>query len=194
MDDSLTLFSKAIRSSVPGRLRIRLPILKGIDSDSTELLSVWLKSRVPSADVTINPRVGSALITWNPAKDSLDIESHLSEAADYLQTALALGLIQTKECASQSFEIPSAKEWGKALSTRGERVGNRVLDTLSPWVAADVKQKARKRRVTQNRLMLASLVTSIGVLATSQSKSHVLFGIGFIALLSIHLLQHRKVL
>ena len=194
MDDSLTLFSKAIRSSVPGRLRIRLPILKGIDSDSTELLSVWLKSRVPSADVTINPRVGSALLTWNPAKDSLDIESLLSEAADYLQAAQALGLIHTKEGASKSFEMPSAKEWGKALSTQAEHVGYRVLDALSPWVAADVKQKARKRRVTQNRLMLASLVTSIGVLATSQSKSHVLFGIGFIALLSIHLLQHRKVL
>ena len=118
MDDSLTLFSKAIRSSVPGRLRIRLPILKGIDSDSTELLSVWLKSRVPSADVTINPRVGSALITWNPAKDSLDIESLLSEAADYLQAAQALGLIHTKGERLNLLKCPLPKNGAKLFQRR----------------------------------------------------------------------------
>ena len=194
MEDSLLVATKAIRSSLPGRLRLRLPVLKGVDSETVELVSEWLKSHAPSTQVIINPRVGSALITWDPAKDSLDVTSLLTQAQEYLQSAQALGLIESKDSNVRSREMPPVREWVERLSKQGEQAGNRFLDTLSPWVAADVKQKARKRRVTQNRLMLASLVTSIAVLAVSQSKSHVAFGIGFIALLSIHLLQHRKVL
>lgn len=194
MEDSLLVATKAIRSSLPGRLRLRLPVLKGMDSETVELVTEWLKSQAPSTQVTINPRVGSALITWDPAKDTLDVTSLLTQAQEYLQSAQALGLIGTKESLACSPQLPPVREWIEKLSMQGEQAGNRFLDTLSPWVAADVKQRARKRRVTQNRLMLASLVTSIAVLAVSQSKSHVAFGIGFIALLSIHLLQHRKVL
>ena len=194
MEDSLLVATKAIRSSLPGRLRLRLPVLKSMDSETVELVSEWLKSHATSTQVTINPRVGSALITWDPAKDSLDVTSLLTQAQEYLQSAQALGLIESKDSNVRSREMPPVREWVERLSKQGEQAGNRFLDTLSPWVAADVKQKARKRRVTQNRLMLASLVTSIAVLAVSQSKSHVAFGIGFIALLSIHLLQHRKVL
>ena len=172
MEDSLLVATKAIRSSLPGRLRLRLPVLKDVDSETVELVTEWLKSQAPSTQVTINPRVGSA----------------------YLQSAQALGLIGTKESLACSPQLPPVREWIEKLSMQGEQAGNRFLDTLSPWVAADVKQRARKRRVTQNRLMLASLVASIAVLAVSQSKSHVAFGIGFIALLSVHLLQHRKVL
>ncbi|HIU73345.1 MAG TPA: hypothetical protein IAC65_03705 [Candidatus Aphodousia faecipullorum] len=194
MDVNLTLYSKVIRSSLPGRLRIRLPMLKGADTETTKFVSDWLKSHASSIEVIVNPRVGSALITWDPAHDSLDIESLLNEAADYLQTAQTLGLIAPQDCESQSLGMTSVKKWKNVLSSQGEQIGNRLLDALSPWVAADVKQSARKRRVTQNRLMLASLIASIGVLGTSRSKSHVTFGVGFIALLCIHLLQHRKVL
>lgn len=194
MEDSLLVATKAIRSSLPGRLRLRLPVLKDVDSETVELVTEWLKSQAPSTQVTINPRVGSVLITWDPARDSLDVPSLLTQAQEYLQSAQALGLIGTKESLARSPQLPPVREWIEKLSMQGEQAGNRFLDTLSPWVAADVKQKARQRRVTQNRLMLASLVTSIAVLAVSQSKSHVAFGIGFIALLSIHLLQHRKVL
>lgn len=194
MEDSLLAATKAIRSSLPGRLRLRLPVLKGMDSETVELVTEWLKSHAPSTQVIINPRVGSALITWDPAKDSLDVTSLLTQAQEYLQSAQALGLIESKDSNVRSREMPPVREWVERLSKQGEQAGNCFLDTLSPWVAADVKQKARKRRVTQNRLMLASLVTSIAVLAVSQSKSHVAFGIGFIALLSVHLLQHRKVL
>lgn len=194
MDVSLTLYSKVIRSSLPGRLRLRLPMLKGADPETTKFVSDWLKSHASSIEVIVNPRVGSALITWDPAHESLDIESLLNEAVDYLQTAQALGLIAHQELESQPLKVTSFKKWKNILSSQGEQMGNRLLDALSPWLAADVKQNARKRRVTQNRVMLASLLASIGMLATSSSKSHVIFGIGFIALLSVHLLQHRKVL
>ena len=187
MDNKLAQFSKAIRSSLPGRLRLRMPLLKGLDDQTADLLTTWLKSRTPGINVIFNPRVGSALITWDPERDSLDIESLMNEATVYMQMTQASGFAAAKNNAF-------IKKRFKNLMTLSEQVSNSLLDTLSPFIAPDLKQKARKRRVTQNRLMLGSLAASIGVLIGSQSKSHIIFGIGFLALLSIHLLQHRKVL
>ena len=144
MDDSLTLYSKVIRSSLPGRLRLRLPMLKGADPETTKFVSDWLKSHASSIEVIVNPRVGSALITWDPAHDSLDIESLLNEAADYLQTAKTLGLIAPQDCESQSLGMTSVKKWKNVLSSQGEQIGNRLLDALSPWVAADVPMRCRR--------------------------------------------------
>ena len=146
MDVSLTLYSKVIRSSLPGRLRLRLPMLKGADPETTKFVSDWLKSHASSIEVIVNPRVGSALITWDPAHESLDIESLLNEAVDYLQTAQALGLIAHQELESQPLKVTSFKKWKNILSSQGGQMGNRLLDALSPWLAADVKQNARKRR------------------------------------------------
>lgn len=83
MDNKLAQFSKAIRSSLPGRLRLRMPLLKGLDDQTADLLTTWLKSRTPGINVIFNPRVGSALITWDPERDSLDIESLMNEATVY---------------------------------------------------------------------------------------------------------------
>ena len=46
MDDSLTLYSKVIRSSLPGRLRLRLPMLKGADTETTKFVGLAEKSRL----------------------------------------------------------------------------------------------------------------------------------------------------
>lgn len=194
MDNKLAQFSKAIRSSLPGRLRLRMPLLKGLDDQTADLLTTWLKSRTPGINVIFNPRVGSVLITWDPERDSLDIESIMNEATVYMQMTQASGFAAAKNNENVPINNAFIKKRFKNLMTLSEQVSNSLLDTLSPFIAPDLKQKARKRRVTQNRLMLGSLAASIGVLIGSQSKSHIIFGIGFLALLSIHLLQHRKVL
>ena len=194
VDNKLAQFSKAIRSSLPGRLRLRMPLLKGLDDQTADLLTTWLKSRTPGINVIFNPRVGSALITWDPERDSLDIESLMNEATVYMQMTQASGFAAAKNNENVPINNAFIKKRFKNLMTLSEQVSSSLLDTLSPFIAPDLKQKARKRRVTQNRLMLGSLAASIGVLIGSQSRSHIIFGIGFLALLSIHLLQHRKVL
>ena len=49
MDNKLAQFSKAIRSSLPGRLRLRMPLLKGLDDQTADLLTTWLKVGHPAS-------------------------------------------------------------------------------------------------------------------------------------------------
>ncbi len=196
MDNSIDLKTilKTVRSSLPGRLRLRLPQLVSIDSDSALLITQWIESHGESIAVSLNPRVGSLLITWDPNRDNLDTKELFSEAAEYLNYATSLGIINEEKKSKENASTYQIENCAKSLAKQAEFLGNGILDRLSPYIAYDIKQKARKRRVTQNRLMLASLLFSVGVLATSQTKSHVLFGGAFLALLTVHLLQHRKVL
>lgn len=193
-DIDLKTILKTVRSSLPGRLRLRLPQLVNTDKDSALLITQWVESHGESITVGLNPRVGSLLITWDPNRDNLDIEELFSEAAEYLNYATDLGILNKGKKSKENTSTGQIENCAKSLAKQFEFLGNSVLDRLSPYIAHDIKQKARKRRVTQNRLMLASLLFSVGVLATSQTKSHVLFGGAFLALLTVHLLQHRKVL
>ena len=72
MDNSIDLKTilKTVRSSLPGRLRLRLPQLVSIDSDSALLITQWIESHGESIAVSLNPRVGSLLITWDPNRDN----------------------------------------------------------------------------------------------------------------------------
>ena len=54
-----------IRSYVPGRLRLRHPGLKGIDADTEKLIVETVTSASGITGCTINPEVGSLLLTWD---------------------------------------------------------------------------------------------------------------------------------
>ncbi len=54
-----------IRSYVPGRLRLRHPGLKGIDADTEKLIVETVTSAAGITGCTINPEVGSLLLTWD---------------------------------------------------------------------------------------------------------------------------------
>ena len=99
MDNSIDLKTilKTVRSSLPGRLRLRLPQLVSIDSDSALLITQWIESHGESIAVSLNPRVGSLLITWDPNRDNLDTKELFSEAAEYLNYATSLGIIKRGE-------------------------------------------------------------------------------------------------
>ena len=70
---------------------------------------------------------------------------------------------------------------------------DKVLELLSGILAPDVAKGARAKRVTQNRLMLGSLAASLASIAAGKN-AHTVFGVGFLALLGVHLWQHRRVL
>ena len=196
MDSDSLKLNDIIRSELPGRIRLRLPMLRGCSSRDIDWITQWIKSHNEKVSVTVNPLVGSILLTWDTKSTAFDVHPLLEEAQEWFEAAQSFGFLHhaaDKTSSERALQFPGKEQYQKLLQS-AQTTGNRILDTLSPWLAADVKQKSRKRRVTQNRLMLASLAASLMVLVTSESKSHVVLGSAFLALLSVHLMQHKKVL
>lgn len=193
--DSLEL-NDAIRSELPGRIRLRLPMLRGCSQHDIDWITQWIKSHNENVSVNVNPLVGSILLTWDTKSTTFDVHPLLEEARGWFEAAQSFVFLQhadNKPSSERALQLSGKEQFQKILQS-AQTAGNRVLDTLSPWIAANVKQASRKRRVTQNRLMLASLAASLMVLVTSKSQTHVVLGSAFLALLSIHLVQHKKVL
>lgn len=182
----MTDLTKCIRSLTRGRARIRHEALKGLSDDTLAFLTQSILSVDGILEAEVNPRVGSLLVRWDPEKLS---DEDLLSSAEYL-----LGMLE-----AQGGEEP-AKSCGNGVCGAKKAfasAGNAVLDVLAPVLApTHAREKlARTRRVTQNRLMLGTLAGSLAVLALKGGKSlHVGVGAAFLALLAVHLYQHRKVL
>ena len=206
---------ESVRSLTPGRARLRHEALRGLAAAEVESLVETVRSMDGITGVTINPRVGSLLVTWDTEK--VDAQTLLeaaewflasreafasteaAEASSAASSALADGASTEASCkASCGCGCASALKAGGELLERVERViepaGGRILDGLSPFLAPDVKKGGRARRVTQNRLMLAGFAGSLAALAVRGTAAHVVLGGVFTALLTVHLWQHRRVL
>lgn len=172
-------FNHLVRSILPGRLRLRLPGLNTLEPELLDFVKNHIETQHDSISCSINERTGSVLITYDPAQYQLDIQALLSHAQAFLAQS------------ADSESIPAAQNRLKLPSIA--QAGNKILDTLSPYVSPNIKSPGRQRRTTQNRLMLATFVASIVALINS-SKWHTALGIGFLAFLALHLQQHKRVL
>lgn len=203
----MTDLTQCIRSLTRGRVRIRHEALKGLTDDTFAFLTQSILSVDGIIEAEVNPRVGSLLVRWDPEKlgdeDLMSsaewllemLEAQNAADADESADAAAAPEASGKTCAKTCALLASDAACGakKAFSS----AGNAVLDVLAPVLApTHARDKlARTRRVTQNRLMLGSLAGSLAVLAFKGGKSlHVGVGAAFLALLAVHLYQHRKVL
>lgn len=212
-----------VRSFVPGRLRLRLPLLRNASDDVVAMIRDVLAAKEGVLDVEVNPRVGSLLLTWDPAVLTLEATPLAEEAAGMLNMARMMGYfdgmvqagsVQESSAATEAkteteHERPAKPACGvdperlcgairegldRATHTF-ERTADVPLTQLARVLAPDVKKGARARRVAQNRLMLGLLGASLAVLASGRgTAAHTGFGAGFLALLTVHLLQHRRVL
>ena len=61
-----------VRSLLPGRARLRHPMLHGLEAESCREVAGMLESIPGVTGVSINPRVGSLLITWNEAETTAE--------------------------------------------------------------------------------------------------------------------------
>ena len=197
-----------IRSYVPGRLRLRHPGLKGIDADTEKLIVETVTSASGITGCTINPEVGSLLLTWDRhALTKEDLLGYLSFWAAFIPGD-ALGEMPAEAsaedadeaaqpCAPVAAKIAEGKAAGKELAAsviaNAKVYTDAGLDVLAPWIAPDQKNAARRRRVTQNRLMLAAGVGSVALLAL-RGSAHASMGWVFAAMALVHLYQHRTVL
>lgn len=199
-----------IRSYVPGRLRLRHPGLKGIDAETEKLIVETVTSAAGITGCTINPEVGSLLLTWDRhALSEEDLLGYLSFWAAFIPGD-ALGEMTAEDTAESACEaeaqpcacpvaakVVEGKEAGKKLAAtaiaNAKVYTDAGLDVLAPWIAPDQKNAARRRRVTQNRLMLAAGVGSVALLAL-RGSAHASMGWVFAAMALLHLYQHRTVL
>lgn len=186
-----------IRSLLPGRLRLRHPMLHKMTANEAASLRELLLGIDGMTEVVINPTVGSALLLWD--HNVLTQEALLETLTFYAEAFLEVGeaepalLAVDKVCASCDKEILGSLE--KGLSTVESAVVRTFAGaarTLTPNMAA--KNGRRAARILQNRTMLGLFTGSIAALAVKQTGWHVGLGAVFMALLAIHLQQHRRVL
>lgn len=208
----------AVRSLTRGRARIRHERLRGLDNETCANIESFLLGLEGVTGCILNPRVGSLLVTWDETKTNAEAllksaevflaflgdepETQSTEPqpesaqADDVAQQLTNTLCEAKETLCKSLAptveklTPAAKSVEKTIAA----AGGAALDVLAPFVAPDQTRSGRKRRVTQNRLMLAAYLASIGILAFGSKRLHWVIGTGFTALLGVHLYQHRRVL
>ena len=190
---------KYVRSYVPGRLRLRHSALVGLDSETVKAITSTITSAEGITECTINPAVGSLLLLWDTKKIT---EETLAGYFAFWMALLPAGMEETVAEENQNVvdaKHTLAKELYKGnllledAVTRGKSLSAFALDKLSAVLAPDQKKSARRRRVTQNRLMFLTCVASIGAIALG-SKAHTALGLGFLSLLAVHLKQHKTVL
>lgn len=154
--------------------------------------------------VTINPRVGSLLVTWDESQTNAeallqaaafflpeDASDAQTEVADEVAASPAEGEAQApqKKCLKEM----ARKTAGSALAAAEDAAG-RALLAVSPLIAPDQQKGGRTKRVTQNRLMLAAYGASLASLFVKSTPLHVGLGVLYTLFLGVHLYQHRRVL
>lgn len=152
---------------------------------------------------SINPRTGSLLITWNEAETSAETLLETIEGFAAFFFADHGEEVQAEEHRPADEACPGES----ALRPGGLRGGVRARQGRVRWAvttfgaaarvlmpASAKRNPKRAARILQNRTMLGALALSIGALGVKQTGLHLWAGAAFLALLALHLGQHRRVL
>ncbi len=196
-----------VRSITRGRARIRHAALRGISPSDVEGLSSMIRSMEGVTSVEINPRVGSALVTWDESKTNA--EALLAAAAFFLPGDEADEAAEPAD-ASASDAVPAAPAASEPASgcacrkavksaaagalSVAQDAAESALRRVAPLVAPKGVSNGRMLRVTQNRLMLSACAISVATLFVKSPAAHAALGLLFTGFLAVHLYQHRTVL
>lgn len=189
-----------VRSLLPGRARLRHPMLHGLEAESCREVAGMLETIPGVTGVSINPRVGSLLITWNEAETLLEtIEGYAAIffAAGAEDEAGAAAPANEKETSCTACRaVERAAEAAGSVLGRIESAGVGTFGAAARTLMPETSRRNPKRaaRILQNRTMLGALALSIGALGVRQTGLHLWAGVAFMALLALHLQQYRRVL
>ena len=163
-----------IRSYVPGRLRLRHPGLIGLEGETLEALTSTVKSAPGITGCTVNPKVGSLLLTW--AAEKLTQEDLL----EYLQFWAAF--------------LPEDAQGGTSHSEKQAPCGalTETILTRMQDILACKGSAAKCRRQMENRLTALFGVATMASLLKGASL-HAQIGTVFAAMLVWHLWKRRRV-
>lgn len=189
-----------VRSLLPGRARLRHPMLHGLEVESCREVAGMLETIPGVTGVSINPRVGSLLITWNEAETLLEtVEGYaaffFAAGAEDEDGAVAPADEKQTSCTACRAVERAAEAAGSVLG-RVESAGVGAFGAAARTLMPETSRRNPKRaaRILQNRTMLGALALSIGALGVRQTGLHLWAGVAFMALLALHLQQHRRVL
>ena len=157
-------FENCFRSYFPGRLRARHASLK--NAETVKQVKTFLAGLEGVRSVEINPRVGSLLLLWDPAK--LDIEQ--------LKALASAALPEEKPVPAKS----------AATRQRAPAKGFQIGD-LNPFHGSKFVNLAMTATYA---LTLLGLVPGIG--PGGKMALHVASGVAFTAFLAWHLIRYRS--
>lgn len=163
-----------IRSYVPGRLRLRHPGLIGLEGETLEALTSTVKSAPGITGCTVNPKVGSLLLTWDAEKLTKD------DLLGYLQFWAAF--------------LPEDAQGGTSHSEKQAPCGALIETILTRMqdILACKGSAAKCRRQMENRLTALFGVATMASLLKGASL-HAQIGTVFAAMLVWHLWKRRRV-
>ncbi len=117
------------------------------------------------------------------------------------KTAEALNLPTDEACAlvKKVAEHPSVVKAGEVAAEGADKIEKEVVKAFATAAKTLMPQAAEKNvnraaRLLQNRTMLAALGVSIAALGVKSTSAHIVTGGAFLAILGVHLWQHRRVL
>ena len=193
-----------VRSLLPGRARLRHPMLHGLEAESCREVAGMLETIPGVTGVSINPRVGSLLITWNEAETTA--ETLLETVEGYAAIFFAAGAEDEAGAAAPADEKETSCTACRAVERAAEAAGS-VLGriesagvgtfgaaprTLSPKAWSRNRRPAARIRKTPT--MRGALALSVGARGVRQGGLHLGAGAAFRALLANSRQQHRRVL
>lgn len=175
-----------VRSLLPGRARLRHPMLHGLEAESCMEVAGMLETIPGVTGVSINPRVGSLLITWNEAETTA--ETLLETVEGYAAFFFAAGAEDEAGAAAPADEKETSCTACRAVERAAEAVGSvlgriesagvgtfgAAARTLMPETSR--RNPKRAARILQNRTMLGALALSIGALGVRQTGLHLWAG------------------
>lgn len=163
-----------IRSYVPGRLRLRHPGLIGLEGETLEALTSTVKSAPGITGCTVNPKVGSLLLTWDAEKLTQE------DLLGYLQFWAAF--------------LPEDAQGGTSHSEKQAPCGalTETILTRMQDILACKGSAAKCRRQMENRLTALFGVATMASLLKGASL-HAQIGTVFAAMLVWHLWKRRRV-
>lgn len=178
---------QAVRSRVPGRLRLRHPVVRMLGEDVLEEVRGLVLGIEGVESVEVNPVTGSVLVRWD--EDVLSGDELLTTLDVYVAMALFDPEVSARLEASADPTVAAAV---RRFADRLLRKGSRVVGHAAHLVAgADAGEKTVLRRAG-NRVMLGAVLATLLSLAVKGRGLHTAAGLLFTALLLPHLVDHRK--
>ena len=155
-----------VRSAAGTRARLRHPMLHGLEAESCREVAGMLETIPGVTGVSINPRVGSLLITWNEAETTA--ETLLETVEGYAAIFFAAGAEDEAGAAAPADEKETSCTACRAVESGGSR-RERARQDRSPQASAPSARpparscpkrrgaiRKRAARILQNRTMLGA--------------------------------------
>lgn len=180
---------QAVRSRVPGRLRLRHPVVRMLGEDVLEEVRGLVLGIEGVESVEVNPVTGSVLVRWD--EEVLSGDELLTTLDVYVAMALFDPEVSARLEASSDPTVAAAV---RRFADRLLRKGSRVVGHAAHLVAgadAGAGEKTVLRRAG-NRVMLGAVLATLLSLAVKGRGLHTAAGLLFTVLLLPHLVDHRK--